>query len=225
MRAEGPGASESDPYVTSRHAYADPLRHRHTHAHAHRCTHRGRRHTASHAHGQRRSPFGRVYRPATCVPLTSCASLQPLNGFKLASRSGSEGPLSPPCTPSVSPRPRLSPLLPSLLCHYAYSCAPLLPFSVFFSSFFPFLPSLPSSLPPFSLYFFILPPSFLLPPSLQLSLSFPSFPFIHLLSRAPPGFMMHPVPINRNVLSYPGRAKVSACCHPHCLTPVAPSSS
>lgn len=220
VRAEGPGTSKGH------HAYADSLRHGHparTRTQVHT-----QRHTRTHPHtrtaGEGVLPGERAgLLPASPGP-PALPSFQPLRGFEPASQSGSEGPRSPPRSPPAPPV-LVSLRRPSLLCHHTYSCPSLRPFSGLRSSSFPFLPSLPSSLPPFSLSLFPYLASLLPSPSLQPSLSFPSFPLIRLLSRAPPGFIMHPVQTNRNVLWYLGRAMVSACCRPACLTPVAPCSS
>lgn len=221
VRAEGPGASKRH------HAYADSVRHGHPGTHTHTGAHaEARTHTPAHPHGRGGGPSGRTCRPATCVPRTSCSSLLPAPTWLRAGQPERErGTSLSTSVPSCVPRPGL-PL--AVLLFSVTTLTPVLLSVLSLGSVLPspfFLLFLPRSLLSLSLSLFPYL-AFLLPsPSLQPSLSFPSFPLIRLLSRAPPGFIMHPVQIDRNVLWYPGRATVSACRRPACLTPVAPCSS
>lgn len=204
----------------TRHAHA-PGTHTHTGAHA-----EARTHAPAHPHGRGGGPSGRMCRPAACVPRTSCPSLLPAPTWLRAGQPERErGTSLSTSVPSCAPRPGLpSPSFSSLSPHLLLSFSPSFLWAPFFflplSSFSSFLAPSFLSLSLFPYLAFLLPS-----PSLQPSLSFPSFPPIRLLSRAPPGFIMHPVQIDRNVLWYPGRATVSACRRPPCLTRVAPCSS
>lgn len=176
------------------------------HAHAHRCTRRG-------THARTRTParpgrgsFRENVPACRLRPRTSCPSLLPAPTWLRAGQPERErGTSLSTSVPSCAPRPGLpSPPFSSLSPHLLLSFSPSFLWAPFFflplSSFSSFLA--PSFLSLFPYLAFLLPS-----PSLQPSLSFPSFPLIRLLSRAPAEFIMHPVQIDHNVLWYPGEPR------------------